>query len=86
MRLMFAAFRMDVSRFGIDDEYFGDAFGSSSGAQLSAQVTLNFEPGTIMLNLASTNETFNGGNYTCRLFTETISMAACENGLYKNIA
>jgi hypothetical protein len=63
-------FKIDVSRFGID-KYFGDEYGSSSGNQMSAQISLIFEPGAVLLNYASTDNAYNGSNYTVRLYTES---------------
>jgi hypothetical protein len=39
MSMLFLPFRIDVSRFGLD-KFYGDDYGSSSGNQMTAQITL----------------------------------------------
>ena len=85
MSLLYAPFRLDVSRFGLD-KYFGDAYGSSSGNQMVFQLTLNFiSDARIALDSAVAATTFDG-RFTARLYCETQTSASCENGIYKNIA
>ena len=70
MALLFMPFRIDVSRFGLD-KYFGDEYGSSSGNQMSAQITMNFASGApICLNLVTNAFTFSN-RYRVRLYTES---------------
>lgn len=86
MAYMFMPFRLDVSRFGLD-KFFGDAYGSSSGNQMAAQITLNFNPGTnIFMGVQSNATTLGGGMYKIRLYTESQTEASCEHGLYRNVA
>jgi len=82
--LLYFPFRIDVSRFGLDDKFFADMHGSSSGNQMAAQITINFDSSAGIYGSKST-ATY-GSDYTVRLFTESVSQAACENGLYKNVA
>ena len=85
MRTLYAPFKIDMSRFGIDDKYFGDAFGSSSGNTMSAQITIQFASG-VPLFLEVLSNVLPLSDLVCRLYTETQVEAACENGLYKSIA
>lgn len=85
MSIINAPFRFDISRFGLD-KYFGDDFGSSSGNQMVCQLTMNFNVGSrIALDQVTTAGTFDG-KFTVRAYVETQSEAACENGIYKNVA
>jgi len=87
MGLLFYPFRLDLSRFGIYDEIFADAYGSSSGNSMSAQITFQFATGqTIALSKATNAFTFNGVNYLVRLYTDSSTESSCENGIYRNIA
>ena len=70
MAMLFMPFRIDVSRFGLD-KYYGDEYGSSSGNQMSAQITLQFaSEAPIVLNFKTTAHTFNN-RFRVRLYTES---------------
>jgi hypothetical protein len=85
MPLLYFPFRIDVSRFGLDDKFFADMHGSSSGNQMAAQITINFDSSNGIYG-QKVSASYVNGAYTMRLFTESVSQAACENGLYKNVA